>query len=224
MSLRKRIENSETVAALLAALARGYLGLCNRTIRWDIEGYDEICAAIDAGPVLVIMWHERSLMGALHWPFAHGSLSSLYANSPVGRVSGALQRSMGLKPIEMSDKQSNRAASRTVLRRVKEGVSIGMTADGPLGPARQLKDAAIDWARVTGMPIFCYAYGTDRAKRLKSWDKMLFPRPFGRGRIIYARFDSKVARRASSEAQAQLRQELAAFLTATTDRADVPNG
>ena len=88
---------------------------------------DELRAALADGPVLLIMWHSRSVMGALHWPVADAPLSSLYDRSPIGRVSGALQRRVGLQPMEMSRKLSNRAASRTVLKRVKDGVSIGMT-------------------------------------------------------------------------------------------------
>ena len=221
MSLRKRIEHSKRLAALLAWLAGAYLALCNRTTRWQVEGRDELRAALATGPVLLVMWHSRSVMGALHWPVADGPLSSLYDASPIGRVSGALQRRVGLQSIQMSRKATNLAASRIVLKRVREGVSIGMTGDGPLGPVGRVKDAPLEWARVTGAPVFCYAFATTRGRRLKTWDRMLVPRMFGRGAVVFARFDGDIPRKLPDAARAALREDLRLFMDDTTARADV---
>ena len=58
---------------------------------------------------------------------------------------------------------SNLAASRVILRRVREGVSIGMTGDGPLGPSHiAVKDPPLDWARVMKRPVYAYAFATKR--------------------------------------------------------------
>ena len=219
-SLRRRIENSERLAAMLAGIAGSYLAFCDRTTRWHVEGQDELEAALRDGPVLLVMWHERSIMGALHWPVKAGPLSSLYANSPIGRVSGALQRRVGLQPMQMDDKVSNIVASRQILRRVRDGVSIGLTGDGPLGPALVLKDAPLEWARVTGMPVFAYAFATTRARQLDSWDKMIVPKPFGKGAKVFARFDRDVPRKMDAAETEAMRESLAAFLTQTQNHAD----
>lgn len=188
--LRRGIERSETMAAMVAWVAGAYLNLCNRTIRWQTEGLDDLNAALREGPVILVLWHEHVLMAAHHWPASKAPLSSLYTASPIGRVAGALHRQRGLQPIEMAPKASNLAASRAVLQRAREGVSIGIAADGPLGPARVLKGAALDWARTTGMPVFVYAFATSRGRRLGSWDRMVLPRPFGRGAILYRRLEA----------------------------------
>lgn len=219
-SLRRKIENSERLAALLAGIAGSYLAFCDRTTRWQVEGQDALEASLRDGPVLLVMWHERSIMGALHWPVKAGPLSSLYANSPIGRVSGALQRRVGLQPMQMSDKQSNIAASRQVLQRVRDGVSIGLTGDGPLGPALVLKDAPLEWARVTGMPVFAYAFATTKGRRLDSWDNMILPRPWGKGAKVFVRFDQEVPRKTGSDETEVLRADLARFLNEVTSRAD----
>ena len=220
MSLRQRIEKSQALARVLAALAGSYLAFCHRTTRWQTEGLDDLRAALRDGPVLLVMWHERSIMGALHWPVADGPLSSLFDSSPIGRVSGALQRRVGLQPMEMSRKTSNRAASRTVLKRVREGVSIGMTGDGPLGPALQVKDAPLEWARVMSRPVFCYAFATTRGRRLKSWDRMLLPYPSGRGAYVFARFTEEVPRKPSVQELEALREKMRLFMDDTTARTD----
>jgi lysophospholipid acyltransferase (LPLAT)-like uncharacterized protein len=220
MSLRQRIEKSERLAALLAGLAGRYLAFCNRTTQWQVEGLQDLQSALANGPVLLVMWHSRSAMGALHWPVADGPLSSLYASSPIGRVSGALQRRVGLQPLEMADGKSNRAASRMILKRVQEGVSIGMTGDGPLGPALQVKDAPLDWARATGIPVFCYAFATTKGRRLKSWDQMLVPKPYGQGAYVFARFEGEVPRKLSEAEREALRSAVRVWMNETTGRAD----
>ena len=220
MSMRKRIEKSEFLAALLGGLAGRYLAFCNRTTKWQVTGLGDLQSALAEGPVLLLMWHSRSILGALHWPVANGPLSSLYDSSPIGRVSGAVQRRAGLQPMEMSRKTSNRAASRIVLKRVKEGVSIGMTGDGPLGPALELKDAPIDWARATGMPVFCYAFATTKGRRLATWDQMLVPHPFGKGACVFRRYPGQVPRDLDAKERDNLRKDLALFMTDTSIEAD----
>ncbi|WP_037293744.1 lysophospholipid acyltransferase family protein [Roseobacter sp. CCS2] len=224
MSLRKRIEQSTLLASGVAGVAGAYLALCNRTTTWQVEGLEDLKTDLANGPVLLVMWHSRSIMGAFHWPVGDGPLSSLYDRSPIGRVSGALQRRAGLQPMEMSRKLSNRAASRTVLKRVKDGVSIGMTGDGPLGPALAVKDAPLDWARVTGVPVYCYAFSTTKGQRLQSWDQMLVPRPFGKGAYVFQSCDHAVARKPSEAEVTALRAALQKTLTNAAHRADALAG
>ena len=220
MSLRRRIEKSERLAAVLAGIAGRYLAYCDRSTDWTIEGLDQLKTDLNTGPVLLVMWHSRSVLAALHWPVAAGPLSSLYDSSPIGRISGALQRRVGLQPMEMSRKRSNVNASRAILKRVRDGVSIGMTGDGPVGPALLLKDAPLEWARVTQMPLYAYAFSTTKGRRLESWDKMLVPRPRGKGAMVFARYDGDIPRKPDAAETEAVRQSLAAFLSHTTGRAD----
>lgn len=214
--LRRRIERSAWLAWTLSGLIAGYLWVCQKTTRWTVIGRDMLDADLADGPVLLVMWHERSAMGPVHWPSDVGPLSSLHDSSPIGRVSGALQKWNGLQPMQMADGQSNRAASRMILRRVREGVSIGMTGDGPLGPARIVKDAPLDWARVIKRPVWGYAFATTRHKRLKTWDGMMLPLPFRRGAVVFQRWDNTVDMMDRDAARASL----AALMTQATADAD----
>ena len=197
--LRKRLNHSRLLASILARIVGSYLRLCNATTKWQIEGLDALKADLADGPVLLVMWHERSLMGPVHWPVKAGQLSSLYDRSAVGRVSGAMQRQFGLQPMEMSNKTSNITASRQILHRVRDGISIGMTGDGPLGPARQVKDAPLDWARTMQRPVYAYAFTTKRHRRLDTWDNMMMPLPFTTGSLVFVKWDQTPARKATND-------------------------
>ena len=224
MSLRKRIENSKFLATVIARLIWLYLSLCQRTTQWQSDGEDDLHNAMADGPVLLVMWHSRLMMSPLHWPIAKGTLSSLHDTSPIGSVVGVLHTRAGLHPMRMSRKESNMAASRTVLKRVRDGISIGMTADGPLGPALAVNDATLDWARATKVPIFCYSFATTKGRRLQTWDQMLVPRLFGQGAYVFRRFPGTVPRKADAAQTETLRADIAQWMNETTHETDAMLG
>ncbi|WP_165611882.1 lysophospholipid acyltransferase family protein [Cognatiyoonia koreensis] len=198
----------------------GYLRFCLRTTRWTYEGRDALAAATKDGPVLFAMWHERSLFGPAHWPDALGELSTLFASSAIGRVGGDMHRRFGRRPMKMSEKRSNAKVSREVLKRLRDGISIGMTTDGPNGPARVVNDATLGWAGAIGRPVFCYAFAVKRHKRLKTWDRMMFPFPFTRGHVVFHTWDGTVPRKADDETLEAARRSLGAALNAACEKAD----
>ena len=220
MSLRRRIEKSKWLSGAIGGLLSRYLALCNRTTDWQIEGLDDMKDALSEGPILLMMWHSRMAMGAPHWPSDHAPVTSLHHRSPLGRISGVMQRYEGLTPFEMSATRSNLVASRAVMKRFHQGISIVMTGDGPVGPAHKLQDAPWDWASRMGAPVFAYAFSTTRGHRFNSWDRLLLPYPNGRGAQVFARFDAPIPRKLTGPNRMALRNALEGFMNTTTARAD----
>lgn len=214
--LRKRLESSALLTGAVAAMMSAWVRFCDSTTRWERHGWDDLRAALAEGPVVLLLWHECSAFGMKHWPAQWGPLTSLTDSSPMGRVSGGVQARMGLQPIVMESKKANRAASRAALRRLQQGTSIGLTGDGPTGPMRVMKDPGLDWARATGVPVFLYAFDTKRKWRLKTWDRMIWPKPFTRGVSLFARWEGHLPRRASEAEITQARAAIGEALTALT--------
>jgi lysophospholipid acyltransferase (LPLAT)-like uncharacterized protein len=197
---------------------------CAATTRWTRHGEHELEAALREGPVVLVLWHERIALVGVHWRREWGPLSALHTTRFAGRVAGAAQGFVGLLPIAMDSRKSNRAASREVLRRLREGVSVGLTGDGPQGPARVLKDAPLEWARATGRPVFVYAFATRRHRRLPAWDRMVWPLPFSRGAAVWRRWGAELPRRMEAGQQEALRRDLSAALDAVAAEAEVLAG
>jgi lysophospholipid acyltransferase (LPLAT)-like uncharacterized protein len=221
---RRRLEKSALLSRTIATLIGWYLRLCIATSKWETQGIDALKADMAEGPVLCALWHGRLMMIAPHWPRDAGSLSCLHDTAPIGRAAGALQAYFGLQPIEMSARRSNVAASRAVMKRAKEGVSIGITADGPTGPGFAVKDAPLEWARIMQRPIYGYAFATKRHRILKTWDSMMIPLPFTRGAIVFDRLDVTVPRRATDDKIEAGRIAMTAELNRVTARADQLSG
>lgn len=221
---RRRLENSAFLARFIATLVGWYLRLCILTSKWETSGLDALRRDLEQGPVLCALWHGRLMMIAPHWPRTAGSLSCLHDTAPIGRAAGALQAYFGLQPIEMSAKRSNVAQSRIVMKRAKEGVSIGITADGPTGPGFAVKDAPLEWARIMQRPIYGYAFSTKRHRILKTWDSMMVPLPFTRGAIVFDRLEVAMPRKASDAEIEAGRAVMTAELNRVTTMADQMSG
>lgn len=219
-SLRRRLEESEFLVRFFGAIGTGYLRLCFATTRWTYDGVDALVADATDGPVLYLMWHERSLFGPAHWPNAAGELSTLYAASAIGRVGGDMHRRFGRCPVRMSEKQSNAQAAREVLKRVRDGISIGMTTDGPQGPACVVNEATLDWAKAIQRPVYAYAFAVKRRRILKTWDKMMFPLPFTKGHAVFVKWNGNVPRRPTAADMEQARASLGETLNAAKAAAD----
>lgn len=218
--IRRRLEQSAFLARAVATVAGWYLRLCIATGKWTFEGVDDLKAALADGPVLCVLWHGRLLMIAPNWPRDAGNLSCLHDTAPIGRLAGALQAYFGLQPIEMSDRKSNVAASRIVMKRAREGVSIGITADGPLGPGYAVKDAPLEWARIMQRPIYGYAFATRKHRTLGTWDAMILPRPFSRGAVVFQKMTIDLPRKADAAQIEYARGQMQTALTRVTARAD----
>ena len=75
---------------------------------------------------------------------------------------------------------------------------------------------------MTGMPVWGYAFDCTRHRRLKTWDRMRLPRPFGKGRIVFARWDHDLPRKADAAAISTARAALATHLDQVSERASAP--
>jgi lysophospholipid acyltransferase (LPLAT)-like uncharacterized protein len=219
-SLRRRVEQSETLARTTGGAVAGWTRFSNRTTRWDRHGEDEVTAAVAQGPVIMVLWHEMLMMGSIHWRPEWGRLATLHDASPGGRAGAATQQKLGATPFLVSSKQSNMGLTRDVLGLIRGGTSLAIAGDGPRGPRRVLKDPPLDWARAAGVPVFAYAWAIAGQVRARSWDRLILPRPFARGAIVFRRWDREVPRRTDAAGREALRADLTAHLNATAQAAE----
>lgn len=65
-------------------------------------------------------------------------------------------------------------------RSIKEGEEVLITPDGPRGPRHSMSDGAIGIALKSNLPIFVLNYQCNQYWQLKSWDRFVIPKPFGK--------------------------------------------
>lgn len=221
VSLRKKIADSPKVNRAVEALLAGYVQFAFRTSRWTRTGFEEMDACVRRGePVIFVLWHQRLIMAPYLFDTSLGRICALTSAARAGRLAGQILVRLGFETIPMSSHKRHVALSREVLRRTKEGCSIGIAADGPRGPARISSGVPITWARMTGCRVFTVAFAERRVLRLPTWDKQMLPLPFSRGVLMCREWTDEVPKKPSDEDFELLRQSIETSLDDITDTAD----
>ena len=69
---------------------------------------------------------------------------------------------------------------RNIVRLLKKGDNISITPDGPRGPNQVVAIGIVTIARLAQKPILPATFFASHHKRLKSWDRFMLAKPFGR--------------------------------------------
>lgn len=226
MSLRKKIADSPRVNRAVEKFFAAYIRFAYRTSRWTREGFEEMDACVANGEaVICVLWHQRLLMAPFIFNGPPGArMCTLTSAARAGRLGGQIMTHFGWETIPMSSHKRHVALSREVLRRSREGCSVGATADGPRGPARVCSNVPIMWARTTGCRVFAVSFAMRRVWRMPTWDQQMFPLPFTRGALRCQEWRDPVPRKMSDEQAEDLRQSLERALDKVTDAADAAVG
>lgn len=169
-----------TLAPPLAAMLMRVLYRLNRI---DYIGEQHLRACWQRGEQVILpYWHEQTLL--MVFAYRGPGVNVLISASKDGELLTRTMRYFDVEAVRGSSSRGGRAAFRALVALGKEPVDIVLTPDGPRGPRRQLKDGVIQLARLTGRPVIPMAFSCSRGFRFSSWDRFLFPLPFGRG--VYA--------------------------------------
>ena len=196
----KTIMRSAIVTTLLGWIIWGYMALCNRTIRWSVEG-EEAAREVWLGypNIIVAAWHSTILLLPSgwnriirKWPKQKTRSAMLISLSKDGEPVAKAIKHLGLEAVRGSsthkrkkrDKGGMKALAEA-LRILKNGGGICITPDGPRGPAEIAQNGPVIMAQRTGAPILPYAIVSSPRKRLKTWDGFRIPYPFSRGALVF---------------------------------------
>jgi len=153
----------------------------SRTIRWTIVGkaYDP-----NAKPYLLAFWHARILMMA--YPHQQWNGVVMVSEHRDGEHIAQAGKYMGIDSVRGSSTRGGFKVFLQMLRLAKQGKSLGITPDGPKGPAEVVQLGTVKLAKKSGLPLRAVCYASKRHWRVKSWDKFYIPKPFTRGVFVIA--------------------------------------
>jgi len=221
MTLRRRIASSPAVNRATAALFRFWLQAAYATSRRDADGWETVARLIERhGAVIIVCWHQRIMLTPWMFDLAQAPCRSLTSASRAGRLVGWIHRAFGYGTVPMPKGVLGAAEMREVLRGLKQGISIGISPDGPRGPARVAKVAPIQWARTSPVPIVVFTFSASRFWSWRTWDRLMFPLPFGRIALLWRVWDRQVPERFTEAEGRALATELGAFMDSVTAEAD----
>ena len=191
--------------------------LLSHTLRIRYEGREHLEDLFARDERLILaFWHRRLLMMPLAYPTQisgnrRRGIAILSSQSRDGERSAATWRWFHIHAIRGSANEDGARALAQMMKAVREGWDIGLTPDGPKGPAQEAKPGIIALAQKSGASILpvCIAY--DRFITLGSWDAMIVPMPFAQCTVRYAppmKMDNGLAPQAGAQQLTHLLNDL----------------
>lgn len=175
---------------ILGALAALVIKVLYATVRWERLNAGSGHAGLPYGAAggIFAFWHGRMLM----LPGAYRRLRRGRAARPYmlisqhgdGRLIAFAIRLMGIHSVAGSSSRGGGRSLRTLLRLLTEGSDVGVTPDGPRGPARVCKQGVAILAQKSGAPVLPMTYSTRQRWQVRSWDGMIVPKPFSAGVVL----------------------------------------
>jgi hypothetical protein len=132
---------------------------------------------------IIAFWHRHLLM--MRYCYRGRRISVLISQSRDGELIARTIERLGIATARGSTSRGAVAGLRALLRQARAGEDIAFTPDGPRGPRGVVQPGVLLAAQATGWPIVPVALAASRAKRLRSWDRMVVPLPFGRVHYVY---------------------------------------
>lgn len=148
------------------------LSILQCTYRYDVHGNP-----FPQPKVIYIFWHQNLLALLLNPPEAQ--IGVLISNSFDGELIAGPTSLFGYKVIRGSSTRRGFAALKEMVRHGRKHC-LGLTPDGPKGPAFKIKEGAAYMAMMTGLPIVPIMVDVPRKWQLNSWDRLIIPKPFTR--------------------------------------------
>ena len=136
-------------------------------------------------PVIFCAWHNRIFFFG---SFAETrltrrgfKLTQMVSLSRDGDIGYYLGKWSKIHVVRGSSNRGGSRALRGLFRELhKRGSSIVILPDGSQGPIYKAKPGAIVLAQLSGAPIYLFSFEVDRCWRVRSWDRLIIPKPFAR--------------------------------------------
>jgi lysophospholipid acyltransferase (LPLAT)-like uncharacterized protein len=156
-----------------------------RSIRFEISAEDRRNLSWGERPVAFALWHNRLFITPeiVRYFRPHRPMHALVSASRDGAWLEAFFNGLGMRTVRGSSNRLGREAAAALVGVLRSGDDVGITPDGPRGPAYVIKPGALIVARRAQVPVMLFGAEFLCAWRLRSWDGFYLPLPWSRVRL-----------------------------------------
>ncbi|HXQ24459.1 MAG TPA: lysophospholipid acyltransferase family protein [Candidatus Acidoferrales bacterium] len=202
------------------ALISAALRVLAKTVRIRYVNGDEVFGRWARGERLILaFWHNRLVMMPIAVAGRGRRLCIMNSQSRDGEIATRAVARWGIRSVRGSATRGGAGGFMQLVNAYRRGDDLAVVPDGPRGPRYIVKRGVIHLARATGAPIIPVTYAATRAWQLRSWDRLIIPRPFAR--VVYVVGEPLRVPRHADEGEVEgLRVALEARLNAITHTAE----
>ncbi len=167
-----------------SALAARVVCAIGSTWRVSYRGVLEYDRALAAGERCIFAaWHAR--MAPLVYTHRGRAIGMLVSRHRDGEWIARIIERLGFVTARGSSTRGGEEGLREMLNLAERRHLLGVTPDGPRGPAERVKPGLVYLASRLGWPIVPIASAADRAWVFRSWDRLRLPQPFAHVVVAY---------------------------------------
>ena len=173
----------KVVLILVSIIGPVFIYLYGFTWRMKREGAEiEKKAREISGNVLFALWHSRVLM--LCHVYRFKNIGIMVSKSYDGEWIGRIIKRLGYRIFRGSSSRGGATALHEMIKN-SDRSDFALMVDGPRGPALKVKPGVVSLASQSGMPIVPITCKVSSAWRVKSWDRLIIPKPFSTVTVVY---------------------------------------
>jgi len=179
------LKRNKLVLSIVTGLLYWYLRFVYFTSRQKFIFYDNGNKAkfLDEQGVLFAFWHNMLALSPAMFK-GHKDIYALISPHLDGRILNDLVGKFGCKVIVGSSNKNPLGALRNIIEKLSQGANIIVTPDGPKGPVYKVNSGITEIAYKYNKKLIPIVSSTSKCFRLKSWDRLVIPLPFGTIKII----------------------------------------
>lgn len=153
------------------------------TVTFETAGLENLESIEDQGKLpIYAVWHDRIFLGTYY--FRARGIVFLTSQSRDGEYIARFLQRFGYGVIRGSSTRGGAKGLVEMIRKMKLGLPMGFTVDGPKGPRYVAKTGAVLLAKKSGNPIIPFIVEAGNFFTIKSWDRLQLPRPFTRAAVF----------------------------------------
>ncbi|MDI6451083.1 lysophospholipid acyltransferase family protein [Anaerobaca lacustris] len=189
--IRDRLRLRQTVHKLLTVVFASSFDVLLRCVcgsnRLTTTGDNIFRHYVEQGGNIFAFWHSHLfyLVYLYVRRAPRRKIAMLVSLSRDGDYGAALVRMLRQDAVRGSTSRGGLKAVRRLAAKIAEGRNIAITPDGPRGPAFHVNEGIVKLAQITGARIIPVSYDATRKRLLKSWDRFVIVKPFGRVHVAF---------------------------------------
>lgn len=167
----------QSAAAFLLSLYIRFVFHSNRKIRHIHPDAQRYMRGDDNA--IFAFWHGRMMLLPAFCP-PRRQMRVLISRHRDGSLISQVIGHFGQETVSGSTSKGGKEAASEILKSLKSGDNISITPDGPRGPAQVATKGVVALARMSGRPVLPITFACTRGAHMRSWDRFLLAKPFGR--------------------------------------------
>ena len=150
-----------------------------------IKGEDILLNLAKEGkPMMVCVWHGRLLFPSWYIRLKITNLHAIASRHTDAEIMAQILKRWGYGLIRGSTKKGGKAVVQKMAEVFQNGGIVAVTNDGPKGPPRIAKAGSTGLAIKYNVQMITITGSATKYWQLKSWDRFMLPKPFGRINIV----------------------------------------